>query len=101
MTPFHLMELAQRARSAEELVSLAEAEKIKLSHGDAQIYFERWHDGGELSDDDLEAVGGGVEEHVAGRVVCELCGSGDLLIDVSGGYYCNGCSRHCWGKQMR
>ncbi len=98
MTPFHLMELAQRANSVEELISLAEAEKIKLSRDDAQIYFERWHDGGELSDDDLDAVGGGFEDHAAG-IVCEFCGSGDLYIDVSGGYYCNACRRHCWGKR--
>lgn len=98
MTPFHLIELAQRANSVEELISLAEEEKIKLSRDDAQIYFERWHDGGELSDDDLEAVGGGFEESGAGKVICEFCGSGDLFIDVSGGYYCNGCNRHCWGK---
>ena len=99
MTPFHLMELAQRAQSAEELISLAKEEKIKLTMGDARIYFARWHEGGELPDDDLEAVGGGVEEHAAG-IVCEFCTSGDLLTDVSGGYYCNSCNRHCWGKRV-
>lgn len=99
MTPFHLIELAQRARTVEELIALAKEDKLKLSFSDAQIYFERWHEGGELCDDDLEAVGGGVEDHAAGQPVCEFCGSGDLLIDVSGGYYCNGCSRHCWGRR--
>lgn len=100
MTPFHLIELARRARSVEELVAFAERDKIKLSCEDAQIYFERWHEGGELSDDELEAVGGGAEDRAAGQVVCEFCLSGNLLIDVSGGYYCNKCSRHCWGKRL-
>ncbi len=101
MTPFHLIELARRARSAEELIALAKEDKIKLSHDDAQIYFERWHAGEELCDDELEAVGGGVEDHSAGTVVCEFCGGGDLFIDFSGGYYCNKCGKQCWGKQAR
>lgn len=99
MSPFHLIELAQRAQTVEELISLAKEEKIKLSLDDAQIYFERWHGGEELSDDDLEEVGGGTGG-AFGKTVCEFCGSGDLFIDVSGGYYCNGCNRHCWGKRL-
>ncbi len=99
MTPFHLIELSKRAQTAEELIELAQAEKIKLSRNDAQIYFERWHEGSELDDEELEEVGGGVDR-TAGKTVCEFCGSGDLCIDVAGGYYCNGCDRHCWGKRM-
>ncbi len=99
MTPFHLIELAKRAKSSEELVALAKEEKIKLSLDDACIYFERWHDADELGDDDLGEVGGGVDRTV-GKTVCELCGSDDLLIDVSGGYFCNSCKRHCWGKRL-
>lgn len=99
MTPFHLIGLAQRAQTVEELIALAKEEKIRLSREDAQIYFERWHEGEELSDEDLEEVGGGFES-AAGKTVCELCGSGDLLMDVSGGYFCNGCNRHCWGKRI-
>lgn len=98
MTPFRLIELARRANSVEELIALAREDKVKLSDEDAQIYFERWHEGGELPDDDLEAVGGGAEERSAGGAVCEFCGGSDLLIDVSGGYYCLGCNRHCWGR---
>ncbi len=100
MTPFDLMELARRANSVEELVSLARSGKIKLSEEDAQIYFERWHGTGELSDDELEGVGGGSGESDAAQIVCEFCRRGDRLsLDVSagGGFYCERCNRHCNG----
>lgn len=102
MTPFGLMELARRAGSVEELVSLAKAEKIKLSEEDAQIYFERWHGGAELSDEELEGVGGGWGEGDATQIVCEFCHRGDRLsLDVSagGGFFCERCNRHCNGQK--
>ena len=101
MTPFDLIALADRARSPEELVALAAEQKIKLSAEDAQIYFDRWHGAEELSDDELDLVGGGAEA-VAGGVVCEYCNRGDALgIDVSGGgYYCYACKRACRGRRV-
>lgn len=103
MTPFDLIELAQRANSVEELISLAAAGKIKLSAEDAQIYFERWHGARELSDDELESVGGGAGELEA-QIVCEFCRRGDRLsLDVSagGGYFCERCNRHCNGVRTK
>ena len=100
MTPFDLMELARRADSVEELIRLANEGKIKLSEEDAQIYFERWHGGRELSDDELDAVGGGWSETGSEHVVCEFCRRGDRLsLDVSagGGFFCERCNRHCNG----
>lgn len=101
MTPFDLITLARQASSAEELLSAARANKIVLSEEDAQIYFERWHGEYELSDDELEAVGGGMEEN--GRLVCEYCKSDRFLaIDLSGGgYYCDHCKRRCHGEIAR
>lgn len=103
MTPFGLMELARRAGSVEELIALASAEKIKLSDEDAQIYFERWHDARELSDEELEGVGGGFGEGDTGKIVCEFCRRGDRLsLDVSagGGFFCERCNRHCNGRKV-
>ena len=54
MKPFDLIDLAKRANSVSELITLANVNKIKLSNEDAQIYFDRWHSGGELSDEELE-----------------------------------------------
>lgn len=100
MTPFDLIDLAKRAGSVEELVALARRNRLELSGEDARIYFDRWHGTCELSDDDLEFVGGGVEERAVESYVCEYCGSGNLGIDVSeGGLYCYGCKRRCRGKK--
>ncbi len=100
MTPFTLIDLARQAGSVEELVSLAQQNKFMLSEEDAQIYFERWHDSGELSDEELDAVGGGYEER-AEKVVCEFCGSDNLSVNLSGsGFYCNGCRKPCRGERI-
>ncbi len=101
MKPFDLIELAKKANTAEELVALARQGRIELSAEDAQIYFERWHGSCELSDDELDAVGGGTEQF-APNLVCEFCLRGDNLgIDLSGGgYYCYSCRRSCRGKRI-
>ncbi len=98
MTPFDLIELSKRAGSAQELIALAREQRIELSEEDAQIYFDRWHGMGELSDDDLDLVSGGVDQ--SGSLVCALCGRSDGLgIDVSGcGYYCYHCRCRCQVK---
>ncbi len=101
MTPFDLIELSKQAHSARELVELARQQRIELSEEDAQIYFDRWNGTGELSDDDLDMVGGGTEQ-LAGNLVCALCLKGDRLgIDVSGcGYYCYRCQCRCAVKSL-
>lgn len=102
MTPFDLIGLAKRANSAEELVSLAKADRIKLSEEDARIYFDRWHYGGELTDEELEEVGGGTGQNFA-HIVCEYCLKSDKLsINMSAGsaYFCERCNRYCSGKKV-
>ena len=93
MTPFDLIGLARRAESVEELIKLAEQDRIRLSEEDAKIYFERWHGSPELSEDELDLVGGGFEEPTRG--VCPFCKQSDKVgINVSGGgYYCYRCKR--------
>ena len=104
MTPFDLIGIAKRANSVEELVSLANANKIKLSDEDAQIYFDRWHSFGELSDAELEAVGGGAGQNFSVQVVCEYCLKGDRLsisMSSGGAYFCERCNRYCSGRQIK
>lgn len=104
MTPFDLIDLAKRANSAAELISLAQSERIKLSEEDAQIYFERWHDGAELSDEELEEVGGGFGQAFSPEIVCDFCLRGDKLsINMSSGcaYFCDRCNRYCNGVKLK
>ncbi len=104
MTPFDLIDLAKRANSVAELISLANVNKIKLSKEDAQIYFDRWHCDGELSDDEMEAVGGGTGQNFSGQVVCEYCLKNDRLsisMSSGGAYFCERCNRYCNGKQIK
>ena len=93
MELFDLIKLAKQAQSVEELTALAGKEKIKLSEEDARIYYDRWHGGYELDDDELDAVGGGYGGAGQEKYVCEECG--DVLgIDVSeGGFFCYKCNR--------
>ena len=97
-----LIELAKKAQSVKELVALARKDKIEISEEDARIYFERWHSSYELSDDELDMVGGGAEERPAVKTVCEFCGSDNLGTYLSGGgFYCYGCNRRCMGKKAQ
>lgn len=101
MTPFDLISLAQKAQSVEELVALAREDRIRISEEDAKIYYDRWHGECELSDDDLDAVGGGFEEMGAEVLVCEVCGD-KLGMDISeGGWYCYKCKQHRSGIKLR
>ncbi len=104
MSPFDLIELAKRANSVEEFISLAKDDKIRLSEEDAQIYFERWHADGELTDEELEAVGGGFGQDISKQIVCEYCLKNDrLIINMSSGgaFFCERCNRCCNGIQLK
>ena len=58
LTP-ELIAKARAAKSAEELLLLAEENGIELSPNDAKTFFEQLHMNAAVSDDDLEAVSGG------------------------------------------
>ena len=55
-----LIAQAKAAKSAEEIFELAKANHIELTESEAKEYFEHFNANGELSDDDLEAVAGGI-----------------------------------------
>jgi predicted ribosomally synthesized peptide with nif11-like leader len=59
VTP-ELIEKAKAAKSAEELLELAKENGVVLSEKEAKTYYEQFNTTAPLSDDDLEAVSGGI-----------------------------------------
>ena len=53
------IEMAKEAKSVEELLALAKENNYPLTEEEAQNYFNQFHATGELSDDELDQVGGG------------------------------------------
>jgi len=58
LTP-ELLEKAKAAKSAEELMTIAEENEIELTAEQAKDCFERIKGGGELRDEELDGVAGG------------------------------------------
>ncbi len=54
-----LIEKAKQAKSSEELITLAKENGIDISNDEAEEYFERLNNSGELSDEELDNVAGG------------------------------------------
>ena len=59
LTP-EMIEKAKAAKSAEELLEIAKANNIEMTADEAATYFAQLNQSGELNDDDLDAVAGGV-----------------------------------------
>ena len=55
-----LIAKAKSAKSAEEILALAKANGVELTEKEAKTYFEQFHANAAVSDDDLEAVSGGL-----------------------------------------
>ena len=58
LTP-ELIEKAKTAKSAEELLKLADGNGIEITEEDAKLYFAQLHANGAVADDELDAVAGG------------------------------------------
>ena len=56
-----LLEKAKTAKTAEELLAMAKAEKIELTEEEATKAFAELNKNGELSDEELDNVAGGCE----------------------------------------
>lgn len=54
------IEKARSAKSADELLKLAEENGMKLSEEEANVYFEKINNSAELSDEELSKVVGGI-----------------------------------------
>ena len=58
LTP-ELISKAKAAKSAEELIKIAEDEGVKLDEKDAEMFFNKLNQPEELADEELDAVAGG------------------------------------------
>ena len=66
-----LLEKLQTAKSAEELIEMAKAEGAEIAPDKAQELFAKLNAQGELSDEDLEKIAGGLYlyDHLRGKYV--------------------------------
>ena len=87
--------------TVEEVKKLAKEQYGKdLTDEQAREVLNKAAASGELSDEELEAVGGGAGQS-AQQVVCEFCLKGDRLsisMSSGGAYFCERCNRYCGGK---
>ena len=65
-----LLEKLQSAKSAEELIEMAEAEGVEIPADKVEELFAKLNDG-ELSDDEAEAVAGGIYNSITKRKIEE------------------------------
>ena len=85
-----LIEKAKTAKSAEELLAMAKAEKVELTEAEAAKYFAELHKTGELSDEELDNVAGGC----GGEEITEPKYKEGDLVWISGGFACYTCGRY-------
>ena len=120
ITP-ELIESAKKAKSIEELLTLAKENGFELSEEEAKAYYEQFHKTGEMSDDELDNVAGGGCYTKDGRMVttvgnwcnnfvCKKCGGNIDMGSVSGSdracgtcggpVYCNTCKLCTYEKGL-
>ena len=101
-----LLEKAKQAKSAEELMTLAEENGTGLSDEQANMLFANLHPAcGEIPDDDLDSVsgggcGGGSDDEFEIKVIgrwcknfkCGICGVSSIKVEGDIGY-CSICGR--------
>ena len=89
-----LKKQAINAKSAEELLEMAEENHIEITPEQAEKYFSLLHTGGQISDDELDNVAGGCGSKNY-TFICPYCGSTDFYLDVenNGHYRCNHCHK--------
>ena len=82
-----LIEKAQAAKSAEELLQMAKEENIDMTAEEAAHAFAELHKTGELSDDELDNVAGGCEDEIPEPKYSV----GDMVVS-SRGFPCHTCN---------
>lgn len=81
-----LIEKAKRAKSAEELITLAKENGFDLTEDEAKDRFEKLNASGVLSDNELNSVAGGC----GGFRECAFCG---YPISKDDGWVCRSCGK--------
>ena len=99
ITP-ELLEKAGQAKSADELIALAEENGSELTGEQAAAYFERLHGSGELSDEELDNVSGGCGDYSYKRtsMTCMKCQKNIVSVTnkKTGEKWCEcGCGKWC------
>ncbi len=90
-----LIETAKKAKSAEELISLAKENGIELDEKHAEAYFARINANGSLSDDELDNVSGGMCTYTDDKK-CARCGGKLVAVPRLGGgcdFICMDCDK--------
>ena len=89
-----LKKQAINAKSAEELLKIAEENHIEITPEEAEKYYASLHTEGQLSDTELDNVAGGCDPKKY-KAVCPRCGLTDFYQEISnnGNYYCNHCHK--------
>ena len=82
-----LIETAQAAKSAEELLQMAKEDNIDMTAEEAANAFAELHKTGELSDDELDNVAGGCEDEIPEPKYSV----GDMVVS-SRGFPCHTCN---------
>ena len=70
-----MLEKAKTAKSVEELITLAKDNGFELNDEEANAYFAKLNQTGELADDELDNVSGGGCGESESRRDCPKCGS--------------------------
>ena len=84
-----LLRKAKSAESPEELLALAKENRIELTPEQAREHFDRLHQTGELSDEELDNVaGGGCQTKVGGKKYT-VVSSGVSCFTGGFAYYCD------------
>lgn len=82
---------AKEAKSVEELIALAKENGVELNEEDAKMYFEQLNaKKGELSDDELDNVAGGMRPAGAGTP-CPKCKTQGRYTGSGNEYKCPKC----------
>ena len=76
---------AKAAKSVEELLAIAKENGMELSEEEAKNYFEQWHKEGEIADDELDNVAGGICDSRPASVDIKTNGGGQETCPSCGG----------------
>ena len=94
MTREDMIVQARKAKTAQELLSLATENGIEMTEESAHAYFEQLHKTGELADEELDNVAGGGCHAKDGRLVVTVAHFCPL-------WTCKDCNRGCYGDYSR
>jgi len=86
-----LLAKAKETQTAEELLALAKENGMELTQEEAEKYYAKLHQTGELADEELDNVAGG---GCSSKLECPECHNTDLIYcSGSGSFSCPRCGK--------